>query len=179
LNDALERRKWIEFDYYSMSSDSLTHRQAAPFGLFFVSQHWYLAAAERGAGQVKNFRLSRIRNVEVNPQRPGTPDFDTPADFRLREHARSRNAWELGDGDNGEVVVRFGAGTGAAVAAARLGATVEGDPDARRFAVRRLDSFVRWLLPLGPDVEILGPDRARAEYARQLEATRAVYAGEP
>ncbi|HLS48195.1 MAG TPA: WYL domain-containing protein [Gemmatimonadales bacterium] len=179
LNDALERRKWIEFDYYSMSSDRLTPRQAAPFGLFFVSQHWYLAAAERGASQVKNFRLSRIRDVVVNAQRPGTPDFDAPAGFELREHARSRNAWELGDGDNGEAVVRFGAGTGAAVAAASLGATVEDDPDARRFTVRRMDAFVRWLLPLGPGVEIVSPASARAEYAHQLEATRAIYAREP
>ncbi|HEU5050351.1 MAG TPA: WYL domain-containing protein [Gemmatimonadales bacterium] len=178
LSDALGRRKWVEFDYYSMSSVGATRRQAAPLGLFFVSRHWYLAAAERGAAQVKNFRLSRMGNLEVNSQKPGTPDFETPADFRLREHARSRNAWELGDGESGEVIVRFREETGAAVAAARLGAPVEGMPDARAFTVRRLDAFVRWLLPLGDAAEPVSPDAARAEHARQVAATRALYAGD-
>ena len=179
LSDALERRKWVEFDYDSMASASLTHRQAAPLGLFFLSQHWYLAAAERGADTVKNFRLSRMRNLKVNSQKPAKADFETPADFRLREHARSRNAWELSDGESGEVVVRFREGSGAAAAAARLGSAVEREPDARSFSVRRLDAFVRWLLPLGPAAEIVSPDAARAEYARQVEATLALYAGEP
>ena len=178
LSDALERRKWVEFDYDSMASASLTHRQAAPLGLFFLSQHWYLAAAERGGDRVKNFRLTRMRNLVVNSQKPGTADFETPADFRLREHARSRHAWELSDGESGEVVVRFREATGAAVAAARLGAEVAEATDARSFAVRRLDAFVRWLLPLGPAVEIVSPDAARAEYARQVAATRALYAGD-
>ena len=177
LNDALERRKWIEFDYRAMSSDTRTRRQAAPLGLFFVSRHWYLAAAERDAPLVKNFRLSRIGNLQVNAQRPGTPDFETPPDFHLREHARSRSAWELGDGDSSDVIVRFAEGTGAAVAAARLGVPVADDPDARCFTVRRLDSFIRWLLPLGPAAEVVSPEAARAEYARQVDATLALYGG--
>jgi predicted DNA-binding transcriptional regulator YafY len=175
LSDALERRKWVEFDYDSMSSARLTRRQAAPLGLFFLSQHWYLAAAERGGERVKNFRLSRMQNVSVNAQKPGKPDFETPAGFRLREHARSRHAWELGDGTGGEVVVRFREGTGAALAAARLGVPVPGDQGARAFTVRRLDAFVRWLLPLGPSVEVVGPDAARDEYRRQVSATLALY----
>jgi predicted DNA-binding transcriptional regulator YafY len=178
LSDALERRKWVEFDYDSMASATLSHRQAAPLGLFFLSQHWYLAAAERGADTIKNFRLSRMRNLAVNPNRPGTPDFETPPGFRLRDHARSRHAWELSGGESGEVIVRFREGTGAAVAAARLGTEVAGEPDARSFVVRRLDAFIRWLLPLGPAVEVLAPDAARAEYARQVEATRALYAAD-
>jgi len=176
LSDALERRKWVEFDYDSMSSATLTRRQAAPLGLFFMTQHWYLAAAERGAEQVKNFRLSRMQNLVVNSQRPGKPDFDTPADFRLREHARSRHAWELGDGAGGEVIVRFREGTGAAVVAAKLGSPVAGDPEARSFTVRRLDAFIRWLLPLGPAAEVVSPDAARAEYGRQVGMTLALYA---
>ncbi|HEU4828414.1 MAG TPA: WYL domain-containing protein [Gemmatimonadales bacterium] len=178
LSDALQRRKWVEFEYDSMSSSSLTRRQAAPLGLFFMSQHWYLAAAERGAAFVKNFRLSRMRKLVVNSEKPGRPDFETPADFRLREHARSRHAWELGDGESGEVIVRFREGTGAAVVAARLGSPIPADPDARSFTVRRLDSFIRWLLPLGPAVEVVSPVAARAEYARQVSATLALYGEE-
>jgi predicted DNA-binding transcriptional regulator YafY len=178
LNDALERRKWVEFDYDSMASATVTRRQAAPLGLFFMSQHWYLAAAERGADRVKNFRLSRMRDVAVNGQKPGTPDFETPPGFHLREHARSRHAWELGDGAGGEVVVRFTEATGAAVAAARLGVPVPGDAGARAFTVRRLDAFIRWLLPLGPSVEVVSPDPAREEYRRQVAATLALYVAE-
>ena len=179
LNDALERRKRVTFGYYSMTSDRLTRREAEPLGIFFVSQHWYLAAPERGSETVKNFRLSRMRDLEVNAARPGSPDFAIPAGFRLRDHARSRHAWELGDGESGDVIVRFREEHGGTLAAARLGAEVEGMPEARRFTVRRLDAFVRWLLPLGDSAGIVSPGAARAEYRRQVAETRALYGEVP
>ena len=41
-----------------------------------------------------------------------------------------------------------------------------------------LDAFIRWLLPLGPAVEIVSPDAARDEYRRQVSSTLAHYAPE-
>lgn len=175
LNTALERRKRVTFDYHSMSSGEVTRREAEPLGVFFLSQHWYLAAREVGEEPVKNFRLSRARGLVVNAAAPGTPDFAVPAEFRLREHARSRHAWEIGAGDSVDAVVRFHGSTGAAVAAARLGAEQEGMPDCRRFVIRRLDAFVRWLLPLGAAAEPVSPTSLIDEHRRQVAETRALY----
>ena len=177
LGDALERRKRVSFEYLSMGSGTVSRREVEPFGLFFLSQHWYLAAREPGQPTVKNFRLGRISALEVNGSRPGSPDYEVPEGFRLREHARSRHAWELGDSDSVEAVVEFKSGIGAAVTAAELGERVPGSATARSFQVRRLDGFVRWLLALGDAVAPVSPPELVAEYRRQVDATLALYPG--
>ena len=48
LGDALERRKRLTFAYHTMGSDAVGERTVEPFGLFFLSQHWYLAARTSG-----------------------------------------------------------------------------------------------------------------------------------
>lgn len=175
LNEALERRKRLTIDYHAMSSGETARRVVEPLGLFFLGHHWYLAARDPDADAVRNFRVSRILRSEINRKEPATPDYDPPAGFRLREHARSRQAWELGDGDTAEVVVEFRRQTGAAAAAAGLGRAVVGAPDRRLFLVRRADAFARWLLPLGNAAVIVEPDSVRDEYDRQVRATLALY----
>ena len=175
LGDALARRKRVSFDYLSMGAGTVSRREVEPYGLFFLSQHWYLAARDTAQPTVKNFRLGRIATIEVNEARPGSPDYDIPPGFSLREHARSRHAWELGDSDAIETVVEFRSGIGAAVTAARLGSHVPGSETARTFQVRRLDGFVRWLLALGDAVVPVSPPELVAEYHRQLERTLALY----
>jgi predicted DNA-binding transcriptional regulator YafY len=146
LSDGLMRRKRVSFTYRSMERDAEGRRTVEPWGLFFLGHHWYLAAVEPGASQVKNFRLSRIREVEVNPEREKTPDFEIAATFRLSDHASARHNWELGSGDSVEVRVRITSETGAALAAGRLGEPVPGREDLRLFRVRRPEAFCRWLL---------------------------------
>jgi len=47
LNDALTRRKSISFDYHAMGTNSIARRTVDPYGLFFLSSHWYLAGLDR------------------------------------------------------------------------------------------------------------------------------------
>ena len=175
LDEALRDRKVVTFDYRSMGSDRTAARTVEPYGLFYLHGHWYLAGRDRDAGDLRNFRLSRMSGVRRNTARESTPDSEVPPGFRLREHARSRQAWELGDGDAREVDVRFVRDTGAAAAAARLGAPVEGVPDRRRFTVRRQDAFVRWLLAFAGDARPVAPADVVAEFDAQLRATLALY----
>ncbi len=176
LNDALTRRKRITFRYRSMSASGAERERAVePLGLFFLSQHWYLAARDPDDGVIKNFRVSRIADPVVNATRPGTPDFERPAGFTLPEHARSRQAWELGSGDVVEAVILFEGEGGAVQAAARLGSPVPGRERERRFEVRRLDAFARWLLSLGTGVRPLAPPALVEEHLRQVRETAALY----
>ncbi|MFL5519203.1 MAG: helix-turn-helix transcriptional regulator, partial [Gemmatimonadales bacterium] len=157
LDGALRARKRVTFRYRSMGSGADGAREAEPFGLFYLNQHWYLAARARGETTVKNYRLSRIADARVNPGRPGTPDYEIPAGFDLRSHAKSRQAWELGAGDALVATVHFRSRTGAAAAAHRLGEEVPGHPDRRHFRVRRSDAFARWMLSFGGDLVPLAP----------------------
>lgn len=178
LGDALRDRKRVEFDYHAIGSDSTARRSVEPYGLFFVSGHWYLAGRDPERGALRNFRLSRMSAARRNTAKESTPDYEIPSTFRLREHAASRQAWELGDGDATDVVVEFVRSTGAATAAARLGMPVDGHPSRRRFAVRRMDAFARWLLSFGGDARAVSPDAIAAELREQAARTRALYAGD-
>jgi proteasome accessory factor B len=178
LNDALKRRKRVSFDYHAMSTGETTKRAVDPYGLFFLSAHWYLAGHDADRNELRNFRLSRISSVMVNHLRAQTSDYDIPDSFSLRDHARSRRPWDLGEGDVNEALVDFTGSSGAAKAAARLGVAVEGAQERRKFRFRRLDSFARWLLSFGGEAIPVSPEPLVLEFKRQVVATRAVYGGE-
>ena len=171
LDGALRARKRVTFRYRSMGSGADGLREAEPFGLFYLNQHWYLAARAPGDTTVKNFRLNRITDAKANPGRPGTPDYEIPAGFDLRAHARSRQAWELGAGDAVVATVHFRSRTGAAAAAHRLGEEVPGHPDRRHFRVRRSDAFARWLLSFGGDLVPIAPGDLVEEYRGLVRET--------
>jgi predicted DNA-binding transcriptional regulator YafY len=176
LGDALFRRKRVAFTYHTMHSGITAERSTEPYGLFFVSGHWYLAARDVEKDALRNFRVSRIEGLRVNSSRALTPDYEIPATFSLREHAASRQAWEIGDGDAFEAVVEFTGDTGVARAAAALGESDASAPSLRRFTVRRPDSFARWILSLAGDARPLAPASLVDEYASLVERTRGVYA---
>jgi proteasome accessory factor B len=173
LSAALTGRKRVTFTYRSMGRDEVAERTVAPWGLFYLGHHWYLAAADGEA--VKNFRLSRMTRVRTNPVGPGTPDYEIPDGFVLREHARAREAWELGSGEVTTVTLRVAGPTGAALAATRLGAPVPGDPALRQFQVRRPDAFARWVMGAGGAVVPVDPPAFVAYYRDQVTAALARY----
>lgn len=180
LADALRNRKSVSFKYHAPSTGQTTERHVDPYGLFFISAHWYLAGFDRTRDGVRNFRLSRMSAVAANRKRSQSADYDIPTDFRLREHAQSKTAWELGDVEPQLAEVRFSGRTGAALAAARSGEEVAGDPMLRRFTVRRLDVFARWLLSLGGDATPVAPASLVSKYRELVGATLKRYAnGKP
>jgi proteasome accessory factor B len=177
LSDALARRKVVTFDYFSMERDERSRREVEPYGLFFVSAHWYVAGRDVRQDALRNFRLSRVSRVEVNTKKSQTPDYELPSDFSLREHAKAREPWEIGDGDATPAIVEFIATTGATRAALALGRPVEGSSSRRQFDVRRLDSFARWVLSFGGDARPIDPPELRSECERIAAETLARYAG--
>lgn len=175
INDALTGRKTISFDYHAMGTNSVARRNVEPYGLFFLSSHWYLAARDAEKAELRNFRLNRIHNPTINTARQQSSDFTIPREFNLREHARSKQAWELGDGNAQDALVDFNARTGAARAASQLGVAVEGAADRRKFTVRRIDAFARWLLSFGGEAVPVAPPALVTEFERQARETRDLY----
>jgi predicted DNA-binding transcriptional regulator YafY len=176
LGDALRRRKGATFAYRTMGTDTTARRDVEPYGLFFVGGHWYLAARDREKDAIRNFRVSRIAEIEIPGRAGGTAEYAVPDAFDLREHARSRQAWEIGDGDVIEATVELRAHTGAALAAAKLGRPVPDKPSHRRFAVRRPDAFARWLLSFAGDLVPVAPASVVELYRETARRTAALYA---
>lgn len=176
LSKALVARKRVTIVYKSMSSDRADGRAVEPYGLFFMGSHWYLAARDVTAGKTRNFRVSRVTEAKMNAARSATPDYAIPADFRLREHARSQQAWELGESEAATAIVEIRGSSGATLAAAELGAAVPGKRDRRAFTVRRPDVFARWCMSFAGEIVPVAPPEVVIEYRRQVDATRALYA---
>jgi len=176
LSEALRHRKVVSFMYHAMSSDQHDVRTVEPYGLFFLSAHWYLAGRDAGRGEVRNFRLARMSKVVYNAKARQTPDFAVPVSFRLRDHAQSRQVWELGDGEPAEVLVDFTGLSGPTLAAASLGTVVEGGSTRRLFHVRRADSFARWVLSFAGEATVVSPSPLVADVRAMAAATLALYA---
>lgn len=175
LAAALRRHKSVTFRYHAPSSRAVTERRVDPYGLFFIHAHWYLAAFDRTRDGVRNFRLSRMSEVAANRKRSQSPDYEIPESFRLREHAQSRTAWDLGDAEPAVAEVQFSGATGAGRAAMRIGEPVNGSNDLRRFAVRRQDVFARWLLSFGGDARPVSPPSLVDTFRQLAHDTLALY----
>ncbi len=175
LGDALFARRRLTCVYHSMGADAPSTRTVESYGLFFVSGHWYLVARDVNKDALRNFRVSRMSEVSFNTKPSVTPDYVIPSDFSLREHAASRQAWEIGDLDSTDAVVEFREQSGATVAASLLGTPDAAGPAFRRFEVRRVDSFARWLLSFAGEAVPIAPETLVREYRQLVSDTRARY----
>ena len=192
LGDALALRKLVRFAYHSMGRDQVGLRTVAPYGLVFLTGHWYLVARDVEADALRQFRVSRIREAAMTNTKRQHPDYDIPADFDLSRHATSRQAWELGDGDLLEVIVVFTGTSGTVTQGLALGEPVDtganadhaaetaaavGHPPAtpRRFRVRRADPFLRWVLSFAGEARPVAPPPVVDAWQRLLAATRAAH----
>jgi predicted DNA-binding transcriptional regulator YafY len=164
-----------------MGRDAVSERTVEPWGLFFLGGHWYLAARDpaRGEGRegLRNFRVDRVRKV-AKPAAKSAAAYDVPADFRLAEHAASRQAWALGDDEAEEVVIAVVGRSGAVLPALRVGEPVDGGTDGpprRRLRVRRRDAFLRWASGFAGEVVPVSPPAVVEAWREHLRATRARY----
>ncbi len=179
LAEALRQRKRVHFSYRSMHRDEVSKRHVEPYGLAFISGHWYLVGRDVDADARRQFRVSRMRDLSVNSVKAQSPDFTVPADFDLAAHARSRQAWELGDAEPEDVLLRFRVESGVTCPAMQLGEAVANEPRIRRFRVRRPDTFALWVIGFAGDAEVVSPESMVTRVRALAKATRARYAEVP
>jgi predicted DNA-binding transcriptional regulator YafY len=177
LGDALHGRKAVRFAYAAPTGADIATRHVEPYGLFFLGGNWYLVGRDVNRAALRNFRVNRIADVKLVSPTKDLPEYEIPREFHLREHARSRHAWELGDDDATQAIIEVRGQSGAARAAANLGAPVEGVESQRRFTVRRVDVFSRWLMSFAGELVPLSPPRLVEEMREQIARTAAIYIG--
>lgn len=87
LAEAVLTRKSVTFGYTNQSGESKSHR-VDPYGVFFREGVWYLIGQDRDLDARRTYAIERMRDLDVNPRRPRTPDFERPEDFDVREHEK-------------------------------------------------------------------------------------------
>ncbi len=94
IQDALDRRKTIDVVYHAFSTGETTRRKVNPYGLIFRRGNWTLVGWDHLREDLRSFVLTRIKNLEINARRPGTPDYDIPQTFSLKGY-QDQQPWEL------------------------------------------------------------------------------------
>jgi proteasome accessory factor BC len=195
VETAIFRNKTIVFDYYTMQRDEVGARRVDPYHLLFQGGQFYLLGYAHERGAVRVFRLSRIRG-KVSYATKAEHDFHRPADFDPRAYA-NRADWQLGDEQSvAEILIseriawqverhfgRYGEirpnpeGAVSPTQLSELSApdhlpegveALEGD---RLFLTGYSDprGIISWVLGLGVNARLLGPDDLVEELQRRLE----------
>jgi proteasome accessory factor C len=95
IETAIFRRKTILFDYYTMGRDALESRKVDPYHLLFRDRQYYLIGHSHERGDVRVFRLTRIRG-KVGYSSKAEHDFPRPKEFDPRLYA-NRAPWQYGE----------------------------------------------------------------------------------
>jgi proteasome accessory factor BC len=176
VETAIFRNKTIVFEYYTMERDEVSTRRVDPYHLLFQGGQFYLLGYAHERGAVRVFRLSRIRG-KVAYATKAEHDFHRPQDFDPRAYA-NRADWQLGE-EQGvarihvceriawQVERHFG----------RYGEIVmspASSPDGEGETVfetpySNARSVIAWVLGLGANARLVGPDELVAELQRRLE----------
>ena len=169
IETAIFRNKTILFDYYTMERDEVGARKVDPYHLIFQGGQFYLLGLSHERKAIRVFRLSRIRG-KVSYATKAEHDFRRPADFDPRAYA-SRADWQLGEDE----------GVAEILISERIAWQVE-----RHFGrygeVRQQGSdtvfvtpysnprgILSWVLGLGGNARLLGPEELIQELDRRLE----------
>jgi proteasome accessory factor C len=74
VRDAALSGTRLSISYYSASTDRVTEREIAPVRVFASQGHWYVDARCSTAGDLRRFRVDRIRGAEASPADPDIAD---------------------------------------------------------------------------------------------------------
>lgn len=162
---ALLERRAVAFRYRGAAAAEASEREVEPYGLVHRRGNWYVVGRDRAKDEVRSFRVAR---VEGEP-RLLDDRYAVPEGFRAEVHLAGE-AWELGDAPT-TATVRFDSEV-------RWWAE-QNHPDAPRrerprravdveLQVSNVDALVSWAIGLGPGVEILEPESARAALLEHL-----------
>jgi predicted DNA-binding transcriptional regulator YafY len=177
IETAIHRRKTITFDYYTMERDEVGARKIDPYQLLYQGGQFYLVGHSHERDAIRVFRLSRIRGkvayatkAEHDFRRPDSDEFDS------REYA-NRIDWQLGDT----------IGTAEVSVSERIAWQVErhfgryGEIDADIFRTEYANPrlVLSWVLSLGENARLLGPDPLLDELSERLELVIERHSGDP
>jgi predicted DNA-binding transcriptional regulator YafY len=97
ISRAIATRHLIEFEYYKANEDEFVTRRVEPYALINGREGWYLAGWDPSRGDVRHFRLDRIKSAAVTdgtfePRADVDPSADVNGWPRTGEVPASRRA---------------------------------------------------------------------------------------
>lgn len=178
LNRAIVGRRRVAITYYSATRDETTQRVVDPYHLNNVRGEWYLIGYCHLRGDIRSFRLNRIRHWEMLRD-----TFEPSPDFNLQSYLANGFVAEHGS-EPMDIVVRFDAYRARWVRERRYHPTqvLEDLPDGGlilRMRTAALHEVVHWVLSFGADAEVLQPEHLRKTVADIAKRMLAIYDKSP
>lgn len=170
LNDAIEERARVRFEYLKAGAAAAEERDVTPFALGLVEGRWHVLGWDHVRGEERTFLLSRIhgRITAVSGEPASIP---SDAGERLVAGLRA-----VAEQNPAELLVRSGSVTAASLLN-RVGSTrLAQEGDWQRVRVHVLDEveFAHELAGCGPEVRVVTPatldERVRALLHSVLDA---------
>ncbi len=168
LGDAVARRKRVRITYRAAPSldggvPDRTDREVDPYGLAFRTGAWRVVGWCHLRKAQRVFVVDRIEDLNVNEQKPNTPDFEIPGGFDAGAEAGKR-PWQWIGTPPLNARLRFAPGSELLAERAfdaRAGATAD-------LLVTFVDGLLPAVLSFGDRVWIEAPQRARDQAAAAL-----------
>ena len=161
ITAAIDKRSVIEIEYYGWNSNQTTKRRIHPYSITLLDQYLCVEGYCELRQELRTFRLSRIRKIEVLKEH-----FDVPKDYQKQEH----KFIYLSGKEQERLVIQFTPEAGRYVKeyeahrADELSENEQGVIFVKTTAITT--EVVRWILKFGAGAKVLQPE-ALAERLRE------------
>jgi predicted DNA-binding transcriptional regulator YafY len=175
LEKAMDIKKVIEMEYYSVDRDEVNMRRFSPFAVYFKKHGWYTAGYCHLREGIRQFRLDRIKNIKLTDD-----TYEIPEDFSVEQFLGS--SWELFQGGNKtvDIKVKFTGRSARIVKSGQRHPTQkieEFNDGSIIFSVTLGDwkEFSFWVAGYGAEAEALEPEEMRKFMIEEARKVLEVY----
>lgn len=183
IQRAIREKKKIRFLYFDYDRRKTkkyhnggNYSEVSPYALCWREDNYYLVGYYPKYEAVANFRVDKIEKTEILD----LPRSDPPEDFSLAEYTKKRFGMYSGEDVritlrvhnslSGVILDRFGKD---------VSLTADGDEYFKISQVVTISPILfGWLFQFGDQIEVVSPERVRAEYRDRLKSTLLRYSGE-
>ena len=95
LEGAISKQRTVKFRYWSIYRDDEQERTLNPYALLPENGSWYVIGHDLDRGDIRTFRVSRIRS-DIRFATRRERDFKLPPEFDVEQY-RGRAEWQFGD----------------------------------------------------------------------------------
>jgi proteasome accessory factor C len=164
LSEAAADHHVCTLRYLKPASTRPSPRRVHPYAIVHAEGAWYALAHCENANEVRAFRLDRVLEVEIQPDR-----FERPADFDPAAHLDAESGRVLVPTPATVAVVRYSTAIARWIAEREEGERTEDGAFLVRRPVADADWLVRHVLQYAGEAEVLEPPDLRALVANVAE----------
>ncbi|MGE7777812.1 helix-turn-helix transcriptional regulator [Chitinophaga sp. NPDC101104] len=166
IQAGLANQKVLAVEYYSFYSDSTSHREIEPIGIFHMNSSWHLIGWCRLRNDYRDFRADRIKTLHLTNQ-----GFDKSKRITLQQYITKE--FEADPDQPSLIKVRISHDVARWLGQQKyhygfVQEKMEENYVEMDFLYRSLSYFARWLLMLGKHAEIVEPDDLKIIIRQQI-----------